>query len=550
MRKKILNIFLITILLTLTTTVYGFTDVENHWAKQYINEFNDANLIKGYEEDKFKPDNFITRAEVVTIINRMNGATKEASKYIPDIKREDWYYTEIRKAVESGVMQGDENGFTNPDKYITREETVVMLARAFGIDDSVFSTELFKDEKDISIWAKKYMNTFSKFNYIKGYEDNTIRPKSNITRAEIVTIMNRMFTKIATMGIYDGNISGNIIVTGKNVVLKDLIINGDLFIPEGVKETLTIRNVEVKGDLILREEINTKEIICSGRKRLLHLNNSENTNKYENREYGIEFALPNNIIAKEKWNDETINYKTKDLVVINIEKNEEYYFKNIDTLAKEEIKKVDIIYVSSEKGKIKNAEYILYVNYYNDKDNAFLIIKRDNVVYKIFFYNIVTTNLIDNVIGTLNLFETDIVKDREFIIYKNQKLNLKFYYRENYIGVDDSYNTNNIYSGDAPLKLFIQVNSITDMAEYSFDEVIYILKALAEKDGKIEETKILKDYGRNAVLFKINGEEKLIYTLYIVNGNVLYNFIFRGDKIVMNEIGEGMLKEIIESIEI
>lgn len=550
MNKKIIPTILTIILIMLTCNVYAFTDIEGHWAKDSILEFNKANIVKGYENNEFKPNANITRAEVASIINRMNGITKESSKYIPDIKRDDWYYSDIRKAVGAGIMKGDQNGFINPNSNITREEAIVMLSRAFLVNDSVVSGNNFIDKDSISKWAEKSLNSFIRFNYISGYEDGTIRPKDYITRAELITIINRMFTKIATTGIYEGSISGSMIVIGKNVVLNNLTINGNLIIAGGTKETLVLNNVEVKGNLILREDLESKEIVCIGEKILLDKESVGTINKYKNEEYGILFSVPDNIDVIEKWNIEKLDYTKKNLVIIDIEKNDDFYYKGIATLAREEFKKVDNIYNVEESGKINNANYVLYKEVYKDSDSNFLIIKRENVVYKISLYNVTAKNLVDNIMGTLELFKVDGIKDSENVVYKNNKLNLKFSYREDYIGVDDSYNTNNIYSGDAPIKLFIQVNSITDIQDYSFDEVILLLKTLIENEGELIETEKLKVYNQNAVKFKIESEEKITYSLYIVDKNILYNFIFKTEKDIMNEIGEELFNEIIRNIEI
>lgn len=550
MKKKIIPTILITILTMLTYNVYAFSDIEGHWAKDAILEFNKASIVKGYENNEFKPNSYITRAEVATIINRMNGITKESSKYIPDIKRENWYYSDIRKAVGAGIMQGDQNGFMNPNLNVTREEAIVMLSRAFLVNDSIVSGNDFIDKDNVSKWAEKSLNSFARFNYISGYEDGTIRPKDYITRAELITIINRMFTKIAITGIYEGSVSGSMIVIGKNVVLNNLTINGNLIIAGGTKETLVLNNVEVKGNLILREDIESKEIVCIGEKILLDKESVGTINKYKNEEYGILFSIPDNIEVFEKWNLEKIDYTKKNLVIIDIVKNDEFYYKGIDTLASEELKKVDNIYNVEERGKINNANYVLYKEIYKTSDSNFLIIKRENVLYKISLYNVTAENLVDNIVGTLELFKVDGIKDSENVVYKNNKLNLKFSYREGYIGVDDSYNTNNIYSGDAPIKLFIQVNSITDIQNYSFDEVILLLQTLIENEGEFLETEKLKVYNKNSVKFKIESEGKITYSLYIVDKNILYNFIFKAEQDIMNEIGEELINEIIRNIEI
>lgn len=549
MKRKIIPFILIT-LFTLTSTVHAFSDTENHWAKEDIEEFSKANIIKGYENNIFKPDEFLTRAEMATIINRMTGVTKESSKYIPDITRQDWYYKEIRKAVQSGIMHGDENGYTNPNSFITREEAIIMISRAFSINDSVISKVNFEDENEISKWAKDAVNTFVMFDYVKGYEDGTIRPKNNITRAELITVISRIFSEIATGGIYSDSLSGNLIVIGKNVVLKDLTINGNLIIAEGTKETIALKNVEVRGDLILREKIDTKEIFCMGRKVLMYLENEDNFNIYNNKDYGINFSISSDVKVIEKWNNKDINYNSENLIVIDIDKSDEYYLKSIETIGKSEIRKVDNIYKEVENGRIDNVQYILYKDTDAKHKYNLLVLKRDNVVYTMLFNNVSINNLVDNVLGTINFYETELIKDRKNIIYKNNKLNLKFSYKEGYVGVDDSYNTNNIYSGDAPMKLFIQVNTITDMQDYEFSEIVYLLKTLARKDGELQKTESLKLLNKDAVKFVIVSEDKLMNSLYIIDENILYNFIFIAAEDVMNEVGDQFFDEIIENIEI
>lgn len=550
MKKKIIPIILVSII-TLSSTVCAFSDIENHWSKEAVEKLSKLNIVNGYDDNTFKPDNYMTRAEVATIINRLIGATKESSKYIPDVNRQDWYYSEIRKAMQSGVMQGNSDGYTRPNSYITREEVSAMLSRAFYISGNSSLSGEYLDENEISDWSKEYISTFVNYKYITGYDDGTIKPKKSITRAEFITILNRIFQTIAVDGMYTGEVSGDFIVTGKNIVLNDLVVNGNLIIAEGTKKTIELNDVEVKGNLILREEIDIDEIYVHGEKILAYDKSENKLNQYINEEYGIEFSISDLVTIVEEWKTEKINYNKENMLIVNIEQLDEYYLKSIETIGKEKIREVDNIYNVAEKGIMGNSFYILYDDISNGDKYKFLVIKRDNVVYTLLFRNITADNLIDNVLATLRLVDGEKILDRRNVIYKNSKLNLKFSYREGYVGVDDSYNTNNIYSGDAPLKLFIQVNTITDMKDYSFEEIQYLLKTLAMEDGKLIETETLKIINNDAVLFKIlTSENKVMNSLYIVIGNNLYALIFTADEIAMNEVGDYFFDEIIKSIEI
>ena len=393
------------------------------------------------------------------------------------------------------------------------------------------------------------MTSFVTYDYITGYEDGTIRPKNNITRAEFTTILDRIFLEFVTSGIYSGDISGNAIIVEQNVALKDVTINGDLVIPEGIKETLKLKNVLVKGNLVLREKIDISEISCDGKIIHMYSDIDIDYDKYISEEYGIEFSIPNSAKVVEKWNETKINYKTENLLVIDIIQSGDYYLKNIETIAKEVIHNSENIYVISEKGNFNNIKYHLYKDTSAENDNNLLIIKRDNLVYKILFNKITEENLLDNVLGTIDFFDTENITERKNVIYKNSKLKIKFTYREGYIGVDDSYNTNSVYSGDAPIKLFIQVNTITDIQEYSFNEVAYMLKNLAREDGILIKSETLEVYNNDAIKMKIVSEEKLMYSLYVIDNNILYKFIFMSEEEIMNEIGEDLFKQVIASMQ-
>lgn len=550
MKKKIIPIMLMS-MLTVSSSVYAFSDVDNHWAKDSIDKLSQINIVKGYEDNTFRPDRNMTRAEVATIINRLTGAKKESLKYIPDLDRQSWYSSEIRKSVQTGVITGDENGYVRPTAYITREEVVTMLSRAFYVSGNTTLAENYIDEEEISKWSKDYFATFVNYKYIMGYEDETIRPKAYITRSEFVTLLGRMFNTIAVGGMHTGKVDGNIIIAGDNVVLNNLTINGNLVIAAGTSKTLTLKNVEVKGNLILCEEMDIEKIYVQGKKIYAYERESDTLEQYKNDEYGIEFSISNQVKIIEAWKEKDIDYFENNMLLMNIEQSDDYYLKSIESIGKKKIRDVDRSYKITERGTINNAFYLLYEPLSRSENYKYLVIKRDNTVYTILFRNITLDNLVDNVLTTLKLIDGEKISDRNFEIYQNRKLSLKFTYRSGYVGVDDSYNTKKIYSGDAPFKLFIQVNTVTDMSDYSFDQLQAMLKQIARKDGELVKTENMKIISNDAVKFKIlTSENKMIYSLYIVVGNNLYDLILTANEDVMDELGDYLFDEIIRSLEI
>lgn len=535
-------------ILGFSTVSLAYTDTEGHWASDVIDELSNKKIINGYSDGTFKPDNSVTRAEFIAIVNRMLGLTTESSKYIPDISRHDWFYSDIRKAVEAGILKGNEEGYVRPNDTITREEAVVILARAFKVTQAPGTGIKFEDRSEVSNWARESVYTFVKYGYINGYYGNLIKPKENVKRAEVLTIIKRIIPNILTEDIYEGIIQGNTLLVDNNIVLRNATISGNLIIKESIISTLKVNNVDVKGNLIIEktDDIITK-IRVSGSVIELYKDKREQSLKYVDKDYGISFAIPARATVIELGRNQEIDYKKKDLIAINILQDDNYYLKSVSTIARDEAKKYANLFIEKEEGTIQNAEYVLYDD--NDKSQM-IVIKRENIVYVLVFSNIVSENVVDNVLSTMKLLKTNKITDYGNVIYKNAALSMKFSYKDFYVSVDDSYNTGVVNNKDAFFKLFIQVNTIIDMDKYSIDEVKYLLKNLASNDGEILESENLKIVNNDAIKFKIRSEEKSICSLYIVVGNNLYNLVFTGDSEAMNEVGDKIFTNIINTIEI
>ncbi|WP_090822987.1 S-layer homology domain-containing protein [Paenibacillus sp. yr247] len=80
--------------------------IKGHWAESQINTWIDNGFIKGYEYGSFKPDNTITRAEFIALINRSYRFKEEATMSFSDVTSTNWGYTEVAKAVKAGFITG------------------------------------------------------------------------------------------------------------------------------------------------------------------------------------------------------------------------------------------------------------------------------------------------------------------------------------------------------------------------------------------------------------------------------------------------------------
>lgn len=193
-------------------------DFKNHWAKEYI---TDAMIDKWVVADsKFRPNDSITRAEFVRIINNAYGfdegdvSTKPKDTFrFQDVKQDAWYYQDIIKALEAGYISGYETVTTDaqgnkvvtrefkPNAPITRQEAASIIGRLNGIVETKDIVTKFKDDADIAVWADESVAILNENKVINGYSDNTFRPKNNITRAESVVMISASLKMDTTMPI-------------------------------------------------------------------------------------------------------------------------------------------------------------------------------------------------------------------------------------------------------------------------------------------------------------------------------------------------------------
>lgn len=170
-----------------TVSAKTFSDTSGHWAETWIEKWSDNGVINGYEDGTFRPDDFITRAELAKIISTAKSYTALADIAFADVAGDEWYAADLKKCVAQGVIGGYEDGTFRPDEYITREEASAMFVRAYNIN--AIGMLNFADNNDISEWSKTAVTALVGAGVINGYEDGTFLPKATITRAEVVKIL-------------------------------------------------------------------------------------------------------------------------------------------------------------------------------------------------------------------------------------------------------------------------------------------------------------------------------------------------------------------------
>ncbi len=169
--------------------------------------------IIGYEDGTFRPEGNITRAEAAAIFARNISELKGESisgrmTSFDDVESGKWYTSYIAYLEKYGIIKGYADGTFRADAEITRAEFVAMAERAYSLFAKVEDGKenIFTDITN-EYWASEHIYTAIAMDWIKGYADGTFRPDNKITRAEVVTIVNRVTERNADEDFIDENIS-------------------------------------------------------------------------------------------------------------------------------------------------------------------------------------------------------------------------------------------------------------------------------------------------------------------------------------------------------
>lgn len=179
----------------------SFSDVPpTHWAYQYIEGCRAMNLVDGYLDGSFRPENTITRSEALKVCVLEMGLEliSPQEPTFSDVSSSSWYYTYVETGKNLLPYRNNIQGIGcfMPEEAITREDVVYMLVNSLGYSRYVQSVDYsvlneFSDRGTISSDIEAYMAIAVKYNLIDGYDNGTLMPKNNLTRAEFTALLYR-----------------------------------------------------------------------------------------------------------------------------------------------------------------------------------------------------------------------------------------------------------------------------------------------------------------------------------------------------------------------
>ena len=180
----------------------GVETPKNTGVSRYLNTEEHIVYINGYADGTVQAEQNVTRAEVFMMFYRLLlKPERNHTMQFSDVDPDAWFATPTLTLAEMGVLNGYGDGSIHPNDYITREEFIVIAMR-FAVKaegNSVFA-DVSEDE-----WGKDAISVAADYGWIKGYGDNTFRPKVNITRASAATVINRMLYREADVAALNQN---------------------------------------------------------------------------------------------------------------------------------------------------------------------------------------------------------------------------------------------------------------------------------------------------------------------------------------------------------
>ncbi|WP_027400397.1 RCC1 domain-containing protein [Anaerovorax odorimutans] len=176
-----------------------FTDISSYWAEANIISLVQKGIINGYDDNTFRPNSSITRAEFAKILT--NAFELKATKKVSfsDVKDSSWYSESVSALVENEIALGMGNGKFGANEKITRQDMAVMLYKAMQKKnikiDNTRAFPTFKDSQKISNYAEEAVKSTYNCAVFNGVSKEYFQPKGQATRGQVAAVIDRILTK-------------------------------------------------------------------------------------------------------------------------------------------------------------------------------------------------------------------------------------------------------------------------------------------------------------------------------------------------------------------
>lgn len=170
-----------------------FADMADHWAKADVETMYARGVVSGFPDGTFRPGQNVTRAEFAKMIAVILGLDANGQSAFDDVQAGQWYTGYVAAVTKAGIVNGTSATTFEPEKYITRQDAAVMLARVLDYKGKTYPTQSkgFNDEDAVAAYAKNAVNGLANLGLINGYNGG-FAPADNTTRAEAAALLLRV----------------------------------------------------------------------------------------------------------------------------------------------------------------------------------------------------------------------------------------------------------------------------------------------------------------------------------------------------------------------
>ncbi|HJV47513.1 MAG TPA: S-layer homology domain-containing protein, partial [Bacillota bacterium] len=168
-----------------------------------INKVEHKKYLAGYPDGTFRPDQTLTRAEMASLISRLTSVEGNSPDSYKDVPLNHWAKNSIDQLAQQEIMSGYPNGTFAPEQPVTRAEMASIVAKWKQIPISSSQSVDFTDIQ--GHWAQNTIEAIKEAGWMSGYADGTFKPDQFITRAEAAAILNRVLKRGPLQGVTESS---------------------------------------------------------------------------------------------------------------------------------------------------------------------------------------------------------------------------------------------------------------------------------------------------------------------------------------------------------
>ena len=223
------------------------------WYQAALDFACDHRILLGDPSGNMMPNDNATRAQMAAMLVRVFGCTAGKDiAHFTDVSTDAWYYSELSTAAQMNIFSGYGDGTMGPNRSITRQEAMVVIARAFAVPDGTAADiQAFRDASSVGSWAVAKVGGLVKAGIVNG-DNGSLHPTASITRAEIAQMLYNLGLQFCSDAAALPA-SGRVIYTGAAPLTADAF-TGTLYL--GGPAGRDLGGMNITGTLVVRTDPN------------------------------------------------------------------------------------------------------------------------------------------------------------------------------------------------------------------------------------------------------------------------------------------------------